>query len=60
MKLRIVGAQMSYENPNSEPFALKIQFSFGVVTQPCTAEEFWRVINEILTDNVIEVETTFK
>lgn len=54
-KMRVVGVARSIED-STMPFALKIEFSMGVVTQPCTTEEFLRALNEMLEHNEVTIE----
>lgn len=55
MKMKVIGVARSIED-STKPFALKIQFPIGVLTQPCTTEEFLRVLNKIFEDHEIRVE----
>lgn len=55
-KLKLVGVATSTED-SRKPYALVVQFPMGNVTQPCTKEEFFRVLNEVLQDNDIKIPT---
>lgn len=50
VKLNLVGIVRSDEDPK-KPYALQIDFAFGVVTQPCTPDELFVQMQQIIRDH---------
>ncbi len=47
----LVGVVRSAED-SRKPYALKLQFAYGIVTQPCTSDELFEAFRQIVDDAV--------